>query len=114
MIPELGNLALVLALCLACVQGTLPMLGASRGNARWMGLARTAAFGQCLFVTFGFAALVHAFVGNDFSVSYVVANSNSHLPVHYRVSGVWGGHEGSVLLWIQMLALWTVAVARFS
>jgi cytochrome c-type biogenesis protein CcmF len=114
MIPELGNLALVLALCLACVQGTLPMLGALRGNERWMGLARTAAFGQCLFVTLGFAALVHAFVGNDFSVSYVLANSNSHLPVHFRVSGVWGGHEGSVLLWIQMLALWTVAVALFS
>jgi len=114
MIPELGTFALVLALCLACVQGTLPLVGAFRGNARWIGLARRAAVGQCVFVTLGFGALVHAFVGNDFSVSYVVANSNSHLPVHFRIAGVWGGHEGSVLLWIQMLALWTVAVAAFS
>jgi len=111
---ELGHFALVLALGLACVQGTLPLLGAPRNRTRWMALARPAAAGQCLFVTLGFGALVHAFVSNDFSLAYVAANSNSHLALHYRIGAVWGGHEGSILLWIQILALWSVAVARFS
>ncbi|CAM3746944.1 heme lyase CcmF/NrfE family subunit [Polaromonas hydrogenivorans] len=114
MIAELGNFSLVLALCLACLQGSLPLLGAHQGKPRWMALGRSAAFGQCLFVTLGFAALVYVFAVNDFSVSYVAANSNSRLPLHFRVAAVWGGHEGSVLLWIQMLALWTAAVAVFS
>ncbi|RZI84776.1 MAG: heme lyase CcmF/NrfE family subunit [Rubrivivax sp.] len=114
MIPELGNVALMLALGLACVQGLLPLVGAFTGNTRWMALARTAATGQCLFVTVAFAILVHAFVDNDFSVSYVAGNSNSMLPVQYRVAATWGGHEGSLLLWVQILSLWTLAVARFS
>jgi cytochrome c-type biogenesis protein CcmF len=114
LIPELGNFALALALALAAAQGTLPLVGAWRGNARWMTLAQRAALAQALFVTLAFAALVHAFVVNDFSVSYVAANSNSRLPLEYRVAAVWGGHEGSVLLWAQMLALWTAAVCRFS
>jgi cytochrome c-type biogenesis protein CcmF len=114
MIPELGNLSIMLALCLALVQGLLPIAGSFRGNQRWMALARPAAAGQCMFITFAFGCLVYAFVTNDFSVAYVANNSNSMLPVYYRVAGTWGGHEGSLLLWVEMLALWTFAVAIFS
>jgi cytochrome c-type biogenesis protein CcmF len=114
MIPEIGNFALMLALCLALVQASLPLLGAWRGNARWIALARPAAAGQFVFVSLAFACLLAAFVGNDFSVDYVASNSNSRLPVYYRIAGVWGGHEGSLLLWVQILALWTFAVTRFS
>jgi cytochrome c-type biogenesis protein CcmF len=111
MIPELGNFALMLALCLACVQGTLPIAGAFRGNDDWIAAARPLAASQCLFVTIAFAALLTSFVANDFSVAYVAANSNSRLPLHYRIAGTWGGHEGSLLLWAQILGLWTCAVA---
>jgi cytochrome c-type biogenesis protein CcmF len=114
MIPELGNFALMIALCLALVQGSLPLLGAWRGNQRWIALARPASLGQFAFVAFAFGCLVCAFVGNDFSVAYVASNANSTLPVHYRVAGVWGGHEGSLLLWVLILAVWTAAVALFS
>ncbi|WP_085316598.1 heme lyase CcmF/NrfE family subunit [Derxia lacustris] len=114
MIPELGNLALALALGLALVQGTLPFVGAARGDARLMALARPVALGQALLVALASAALVQAFVGNDFSVAYVANNSNSRLPLAYRICAVWGGHEGSVLLWIAMLSLWSVGVALFS
>jgi cytochrome c-type biogenesis protein CcmF len=114
MIPELGNFALILALCLALVQGSLPLLGAWRGNRRWIALARPAAAGQFAFVSFAFGCLLVSFVANDFSVAYVASNSNSMLPPHFRVAAVWGGHEGSLLLWVQILALWTLAVAVFS
>jgi len=122
MMPELGHLALILALCLACLQGFLPLAGSlgagtpGRGasNLRWVALARPAAAGQAAFVTLAFAILVHAFVVNDFSVAYVAGNSNTALPLVYRVTATWGGHEGSLLLWVQVLALWTVAVAAFS
>jgi cytochrome c-type biogenesis protein CcmF len=114
MIPELANLALMLALCLACAQSILPLAGAWKKNARWIAVARPAAAGQCLFVAMAFVALVASFVNNDFSVTYVAANSNSTLPLYYRVAATWGGHEGSLLLWTLMLALWTFAVANFS
>jgi cytochrome c-type biogenesis protein CcmF len=114
MIPELGNFSVMIALCLALVQSIIPIAGSFRGNARWMALARPAAVGQCVFATFAFGCLVYAFVTNDFSVASVASNSNSLLPVYYRVAGTWGGHEGSVLLWIEMLALWTLAVTLFS
>ncbi len=114
MIAELGNFSLMLALCLALVQGVMPIVGAWRGDARWMALARPAAAGQLLLVTLSFAALVTAFVNNDFSLAYVAGNSNSLLPLEYRIAGAWGGHEGSLLLWIEMLALWTFAVACLS
>jgi len=114
MIPELGHFALILALCMALVQGTLPVAGAATGRARWMALARPAARAQCLFVALAYAALTYAFVANDFSVLYVVQHSNSDLPLPYRIAGVWGGHEGSLLLWMLMLNLWTVAVTVFS
>jgi cytochrome c-type biogenesis protein CcmF len=96
------------------VQGILPLAGSLRNNERWIALARPAARGQALFVTLAFGILVYSFVANDFSVSYVAGNSNSKLPVVYRVTGTWGGHEGSLLLWVQVLALWTLAVTIFS
>ncbi|MBE7419002.1 MAG: heme lyase CcmF/NrfE family subunit [Ideonella sp.] len=114
MIPELGQFALLLALAVALVQGTLPIIGAARGNATWMALARPAAQAQCALVVLAFVALAYAFASNDFSVLYVAQNSNSALPLHYRLAGVWGGHEGSLLLWLLMLNLWMLAVAQFS
>ena len=114
MTPELGNFAVILALCVALVQGILPIVGSYTGNQRWMAVARPAAAAQFLLLTTAFACLVYAFVTNDFSVTYVASNSNSKLPVYYRIAGAWGGHEGSMLLWIQMLAVWTFAVSRFS
>ncbi|MQA37863.1 heme lyase CcmF/NrfE family subunit [Rugamonas aquatica] len=114
MIAELGNFALMLALALALVQASLPLLGAWRGNQRWIALARPAAAGQFVFVSAAFGCLLAAFVDNDFSVAYVATNSNSMLPIYYRVAAVWGGHEGSLLLWVQILAGWTAAVAVFS
>ncbi|MDB5901761.1 MAG: c-type cytochrome biosis protein CcmF [Betaproteobacteria bacterium] len=114
MIPELGQFALALALCLAIVQAVLPLAGAARGNGAWMAVARPAAQGQFVFIVIAFACLTYAFVTNDFSVQYVASNSNSKLPLQYRVAGVWGGHEGSLLLWTLMLAVWTTAVSVFS
>ncbi|MBI3918783.1 MAG: heme lyase CcmF/NrfE family subunit, partial [Betaproteobacteria bacterium] len=111
MIPELGQLALAIALCLALVQAVFPLAGAARGDVAWMAVARPAAQSQLVFVALAFGCLTYAFVTNDFSVAYVASNSNSALPLAYRVAGVWGGHEGSLLLWTLMLALWTVAVA---
>ena len=114
MIPEIGQLALALALCLALAQASLGLAGAASGNAAWMGATRPAARGQFVFVAIAFGCLTYAFVANDFTVVYVASNSNSALPLAYRVSGVWGGHEGSILLWILMLAVWTVGVTLFS
>ena len=114
MIPELGHFALIVALCLALIQGLFPIVGAQTGNRTWMALAKPAAHGQFLFILLAFACLTYAFVKNDFSVQYVAQHSNSQLPLLYRISGVWGGHEGSLLLWMLMLTGWTVAVAIFS
>ena len=114
MIPELGHLAMILALCLAIVQATLPLIGAWRGDRQWMGLAQPAAWGQFAFLAFSFACLTYAFMVDDFSVAYVAHNSNSALPWYYKFSAVWGAHEGSLLLWALILAGWTFAVAVFS
>ena len=114
MAPELGNFALILTLCIALVQGTLPLIGAARGNAAWIAVARPAAQGQFLFIAFAFGCLTYAFVTNDFSVTYVAQHSNSRLPLEYRVAGVWGGHEGSLLLWTLMMGVWMFAVSVFS
>ncbi|MBU3904240.1 MAG: c-type cytochrome biogenesis protein CcmF, partial [Gammaproteobacteria bacterium] len=114
MIPEIGSFALVVALFIAIVQGVLPILGAARGNEVFMGTARTLATGQFVFVGIAIACLTYSFIINDFSVLYVAQHSNSQLPVVYRVAAVWGGHEGSLLLWAFILTLWTVAVAAFS
>ncbi|CAD5374426.1 heme lyase, CcmF subunit [Rubrivivax sp. A210] len=114
MIPELGHLLLYFALGAAIAQGVLPLVGAQRGNAGWMALARPLALLQALLVTASFVCLAASFLRNDFSVLYVASNSNSALPTEYRFAAVWGGHEGSLLLWVLMLVLWALAVARFS
>ncbi|PKM15059.1 MAG: c-type cytochrome biogenesis protein CcmF [Gammaproteobacteria bacterium HGW-Gammaproteobacteria-2] len=114
MIAELGQIALILALILALVQASLPMLGAARNDAALMALARPTAYAQLLFLTVAFALLTTLFVLQDFSVLYVARNSNSLLPLAYRFSAVWGGHEGSLLLWVLILGIWTGAVARLS
>ena len=114
MIPELGNFSLVIALCLAIVLGIVPMIGAARGNVQWMSLARPLATGQFLFVAFAFGCLIYSFVTSDFSVKNVVANSNTKLPVYYKITASWGSHEGSLLLWVLMLSGWTFAVSLFS
>ncbi|MDD3352238.1 heme lyase CcmF/NrfE family subunit [Zoogloea sp.] len=114
MIPELGSFALVLALLVALIQGTLPLIGAQRGIPAWIALARPAASALFLLIAISFGCLTASFIQNDFSVVYVVQHSNSRLPLEYRISGVWGGHEGSLLLWVLMLSLWSLAVAAFS
>ncbi len=114
MLPEIGHLALILALALAMLQAVLPLLGAALGDARMMAVARPAALGQFGFLALSFLCLALSFVHNDFSVAYVAQNSNSQLPLGYRISAVWGGHEGSLLLWVLILAGWTAAVALFS
>jgi cytochrome c-type biogenesis protein CcmF len=114
MTPELGQLALSLALVVALVQGSLPLWGAHKGHGAWMGVARPAAQAQALLVAFAFGCLTYAFVSDDFSVQYVASHSNSALPVAYKAAGVWGGHEGSLLLWCLMLGVWMVAVSLFS
>ncbi|AND68185.1 cytochrome C biogenesis protein [Dyella thiooxydans] len=114
MTPELGQLALVLALLLALAQSILPLIGAWRGNRALIATARPAAAGQAAFVIVAFALLVWAFLRFDFSVAYVADNSNLALPWYYRIAAVWGAHEGSMLLWVLILNLWTLAVATFS
>ncbi|NZA28467.1 heme lyase CcmF/NrfE family subunit [Luteimonas sp. SJ-92] len=114
MLPELGQIALLLALVAAALQTVLPLLGAHRGIAPWMAMARPAAWLQLALVALAYALLTRAFVAQDFSVLYVAENSNSLLPMIYRYTAVWGGHEGSLLLWVLIIALWNGAVARFS
>ncbi|MEM7431560.1 MAG: heme lyase CcmF/NrfE family subunit [Pseudomonadota bacterium] len=111
MIPELGHFALILALALAGVQGLLPLIGAHKNDVALMRLGRSAAYGQFLFVAISYACLTTAFLTDDFSVKYVALHSQFDLPTMYKVSGVWGGHEGSLLLWVLMMAVWTIAVA---
>jgi cytochrome c-type biogenesis protein CcmF len=113
MIPEIGHYALILALFMALAQGTLPLVGAHRGDGGLMALARPAAEGQLLFIVVAFAALTWSYVTSDFSVANVVANSHSAKPLIYKISGVWGNHEGSMLLWVLILALFGAAVAVF-
>ena len=114
MIPELGHFALILALLVAAVQGVLPLVGAQRSDADWIAVARPAAQAQWFLLMISFACLTWAFVANDFSVAYVAQHSNTKLPVIYRMAAVWGGHEGSLLLWIVLLATWTLAVTLLS
>jgi len=114
MIPELGQFALILALLLSVAQCVLPILGAQLCNRALIATARPAVAGQAVFVALAFGILTYAFVTQDFSVSYVAQNSNSLLPWYYRFTAVWGAHEGSMLLWVMVLNLWTVAVATFS
>ncbi|MBS1218030.1 MAG: ccmF [Proteobacteria bacterium] len=114
MIPELGQIALMLALCLALAQGILPLAGAANGNTSWIALARPLARSQFLCVALAFVFLGYSFIVNDFSVLNVATNSNSKLPLQYRIAATWGSHEGSLLLWTLMLTGWGVAVSIFS
>ena len=114
MLPELGQILLVTALLVAVLQAVLPLWGAQRGYAAWMAVARPAAYAQLVLLLGAFGVLTAAFVTQDFSVRYVAENSNSLLPLAYRYSAVWGAHEGSLLLWALVLALWNAAVARWS
>jgi len=114
MIPEIGNFALILAVLLATVQGTLPLIGAARGIPSWMALAKPVVQGQFVFVLIAFVCLGYSFVTSDFSVLNVARNSNTELPLQYRIAATWGSHEGSLLLWVLMLAGWSVAVSVFS
>ena len=114
MVPEVGHFALILALVFAVLQTIFPIAGAARGNATWIGMTKPLAQGQMLFVTLSYLCLTYAFLTNDFSVTYAVNHSNSDLPLIYKISGVWGGHEGSLLLWVFFLNVWTVAVVYFS
>ncbi len=114
MIPEIGHFALILALIMTIVQSVLPLVGAQLGIKPWIAMAKPSAYGQLFFVSIAFASLTWAFLQNDFSVLYVAMNSNTRLPVQYLISGVWGGHEGSLLLWALVLSLWTAAVALFT
>src|SRR6266540_3583829 len=110
MVPEIGQFALILAL----TQAVVPLVGGARGNRSWMAVAAPAGQGQFIFVTIAFSCLGYSFITNDFSVLNVATNSNSQLPLHYRLAATWGSHEGSLLLWTFMLGLWTVAVSLFS
>ncbi|HFD12577.1 MAG TPA: heme lyase CcmF/NrfE family subunit [Crenotrichaceae bacterium] len=114
MIPELGHFALVLALCVVVVQAIIPLAGAGLALRPWITITRPVAYAQFLCLAIAFACLTVSFVNDDFSVLYVASNSNSQLPVMYKISAVWAAHEGSVLLWALVLSLWTAAVATFS
>ncbi|MEC4890398.1 MAG: heme lyase CcmF/NrfE family subunit [Nitrospira sp.] len=114
MIPEVGHFALILALCVALVQGILPIYGAAAGSPVLMSVAKPAARTQFLLVLTAFCCLGYAFADKDFSVLYVAANANSQLPLHYRLAAIWGAHEGSLLLWTFILTLWMFAVTLFS
>jgi cytochrome c-type biogenesis protein CcmF len=114
MIPEIGQIALILALMLAITQATLPLIGAARGVPQLIALARPTAQAQFIFVAIAFCCLAYSFINNDFSVLNVATNSNSQLPLQYRLAATWGSHEGSLLLWTFMLTIWMVAVTLFS
>ncbi|MGA0019480.1 MAG: heme lyase CcmF/NrfE family subunit, partial [Steroidobacteraceae bacterium] len=114
MIVELGHFALILSLMAAIFTAFFGLLGAHLNRAEWMAVVRPSTYAQFTLVSLALLALGYAFVQNDFSVLYVATNSNSALPVFYRVSAIWGGHEGSLLLWLWILVAWSTAVALLS
>ncbi|MGA8262263.1 MAG: heme lyase CcmF/NrfE family subunit [Arenicellales bacterium] len=114
MIPEIGHFALILALGVALIQCIVPIVGTAKGYGSWVAVARPAARANFLMVAISYACLTYAFVTHDFSVAYVANNSNENLPLIYRISGVWGAHEGSLMLWLLILGVWTAAVSIFS
>ena len=103
MIPELGHFALILALVVAATSGVLSLIGAHQNRSQWIALAIPGGRLLAALITFSFCCLTYAFINNDFSVTYVVEHSNSLLPMQYRIAGVWGGHEGSLLLWLSLI-----------
>ena len=114
MIPQIGHYSLILAFCFAIVQGTLPLVGVWQNNKTLANLAVPAARLQFLLIAIAFLSLEYAFYTDDFSVQYVANTSNSHLPLMYKLAALWGGHEGSMLLWVSILGLWTMAVTLFA
>ncbi len=114
MVPELGHFALIVALALAVVQAVFPLVGAQRRNLTWMAVAKPAARAQLLFVAIAYGCLTYVFLTDDFSVLYAAQHSNTLLPTLYQISGVWGAHEGSLLLWVLILAGWGAAVTLVS
>lgn len=114
MIPELGEFALILALCFSVLLSVLPLIGTKTGNALLMDYSRNLAGAQFFFLLISFVCLGFSFANDDFSVVYVANHSNSQLPVYYKLSALWGGHEGSLLLWVVILGGWTMAVKSFS
>lgn len=113
MIPEIGQFSLILAFCFAIVQGVFPLYGAWKNQPKLMNLAVPAARAQFLFIAIAFICLDYSFYRDDFSVLYVASTSNSQLPLMYKLAAIWGGHEGSMLLWVTILAVWTMAVTMF-
>ena len=114
MIPELGQISLILSLIIAVLMASVPLWGAQANNSSLMRTARPLAHAQLFFIVLAFALLTYSFTVHDFSVAYIQKNSNTLLPFAYQISAVWGAHEGSLLLWIMILAIWTSAVAIFS
>ncbi|GFO74831.1 cytochrome c-type biogenesis protein CcmF [Bathymodiolus platifrons methanotrophic gill symbiont] len=114
MIPEIGEFALIIALFLSAVLALVPMYGAATVNELWMSYAKPLAKGQFLFMLISFICLGYAFSQDDFSVIYVAQHSNSQMPIQFKLSAIWGGHEGSLLLWAFILSGWTLAVSLFS
>ncbi|MEO8000336.1 MAG: heme lyase CcmF/NrfE family subunit, partial [Arenimonas sp.] len=114
MLPELGQISLILSLLMACLMACMPLWGAHKNNSALMQTARPLAYAQLFFIVLAFGLLAYSFTVHDFSVAYVQRNSNSLLPFAYQLSAVWGAHEGSLLLWITILSIWTAAVAIFS
>ena len=114
MIPEIGEFSLILSLCFSILMAVIPLLGVSRNDVLWMDYGRILAKGQFFFIFISMVCLGYAFATDDFTVEYVANNSNSRLPMQYKLSAIWGGHEGSMLLWVFILSGWTMAVSIFS
>ena len=114
MLIEIGHFALVLALIFSILLVVLPSIGIYQNKSSLAQLSRPLVWGQCFWITVAFFVLMSAFLTNDFSVKYVAENSNTQLPILYKASAVWGAHEGSLLLWVFVLSLWSVAVSIFS
>jgi cytochrome c-type biogenesis protein CcmF len=114
MVPEIGHFASILALLMAVTQAAVPMLGAAHGKPSWMDVGSRAARAQFVLLALAFGSLAYSFVTNDFTVMNVASNSHSQLPAPYRFAATWGSHEGSLLLWTLMLALWTAAVTWYT
>jgi cytochrome c-type biogenesis protein CcmF len=114
MIVEIGHFALILATCVAFLQAVLPLAGTVLNRPRWQALAKPTALLQFSLIVLAYGVLTHGAVTDDFSIKYIAGHSNSLLPLPFKVAAVWGGHEGSLLLWVLMLSGWTVAVALFS
>jgi cytochrome c-type biogenesis protein CcmF len=114
MLAELGNFALVLALMMGILLSIYPMWGAYKNHSQMMAMAKPLAVGMFVFTAFAYGCLTHGFITDDFSIAYVANTSNSTLPIYYKITAVWGGHEGSFLLWVLIFSIWTVAVALFS